>query len=69
MEGVGGAVVAAIVMLALSMARTAFLPAGGPDLLALAVAAASGLALSFRWLPTPLVILAAAAVGATAALC
>lgn len=67
MEGVGGAVVAAIVMLALSMARTAFLPAGGPDLLALAVAAASGLALSFRWLPTPLVILAAAAVGATAA--
>ncbi|MCE2727655.1 MAG: chromate efflux transporter [Planctomycetaceae bacterium] len=67
MEGVGAAVVAAIVMLAISMARTAFLPAGGADPLAMAVAAASGLALSFRWLPTPLVILAAAAVGATAA--
>lgn len=65
MDGVGAAVVAAIVMLALSMARTAFLPAGVPDPLAMAVAAASGLALSFRWLPTPLVILAAAAVGAS----
>jgi hypothetical protein len=55
--------VAAIVLLAVSLARTAFLPDGQPDLLAVAVAVASGLALAFRWLPTPLVILAAAAMG------
>jgi chromate transporter len=67
MEAVGAAVVAAIVLLAASLARTAFLPAGRPDPLAIVVAVASGLALAFRWLPTPLVILAAAAVGAAAA--
>ncbi len=67
MEAVGAAVVAAIVLLAASLARTAFLPAGRPDPLAIVVAVVSGLALAFRWLPTPLVILAAAAVGAAAA--
>ena len=67
MEGVGAAVVAAIVLLAASLARTAFLPEGRPDLIAVAVAVASGLALAYRWLPTPLVILAAAAVGITSA--
>lgn len=67
MEGVGAAVVAAIVLLAASLARTAFLPQGRPEPLAIAVAVASALALAFRWLPTPLVILAAAAVGAAAA--
>jgi chromate transporter len=66
MEAVGAAVVAAIVMLAISLARTAFLPAGRPAPLAVAVAAASGLALAYRWLPTPFVILAAAAVGVAA---
>lgn len=66
MEGVGAAVVAAIVILAVSMARTAFLPQGRLAPLAIVVAVASGLALSFRWLPTPVVVLAAAAVGAAA---
>jgi chromate transporter len=63
MEGVGAAVVAAIVLLAVSLARAAFLPDGGPDPFAVAVAVASGLALAFHRLPTPLVIIAAAAVG------
>jgi chromate transporter len=67
MEGVGAAVVAAIVILAASLARTAFLPDAELAPFPIVVAVASGLALAFRWLPTPLVILAAAAVGAAAA--
>jgi chromate transporter len=68
MTGVGAAVVAAILMLTLRLARDAFLPAGEPDLLAIAVAVASGVALVSGRASTPVVVLAAAAIGAVASL-
>jgi hypothetical protein len=63
MEAVGAAVVAAIVILALTMGRSCFLPNDRLDGAAIAVAVASGLALAYRWLPTPAVVLVAAAIG------
>ncbi|MFM8952371.1 MAG: chromate efflux transporter [Planctomycetaceae bacterium] len=68
MTGVGAAVVAAILMLTLRLARDAFLPAGQPDLLAVVVAVASGAALVSGRASTPVVVLAAAAIGAVASL-
>ncbi|MGB8854541.1 MAG: chromate transporter [Pirellulales bacterium] len=68
MTGVGAAVVAAILMLTLRLARDAFLPAGQPDLLAIAVAVASGVALVSGRASTPVVVLAAAAIGVVASL-
>lgn len=66
MEAVGAAVVAAIVSLALTMGRSCFLPDDRLDGLAIAVAVASGLALAYRWLPAPAVVLGAAAIGVAA---
>jgi chromate transporter len=68
MTGVGAAVVAAILMLTLRLARDAFLPAGQPDLLAIAVAVAGVAALVSGRASTPVVVLAAAAIGAVASL-
>ena len=68
MTGVGAAVVAAILMLTLKLARDAFLPAGQPDLPAIAVAVASAAALVSGRASTPVVVLAAAAIGAVASL-
>ncbi|MEY3203828.1 MAG: Chromate transport protein [Planctomycetota bacterium] len=68
MTGVGGAVVAAILMLTLRLAHDAFLPAGQPDVLAIAVAVAGGAALVSGRASTPVVVLAAAAIGVVASL-
>ncbi len=68
MAGVGAAVVAAILMLTLRLAHDAFLPAGQPDLVAIAVAVASATALISGRMSTPVVVLAAAAIGAVASL-
>jgi chromate transporter len=68
MTGVGAAVVAAILMLALRLAHDAFLPDGQPDLVAIAVAVASGAALVSGRASTPVVVLAAAVIGAVASL-
>ena len=68
MTGVGAAVVAAILMLTLRLAHDAFLPAGQPDLPAIAVAVAGGAALVSGRASTPVVVLAAAALGAVASL-
>jgi chromate transporter len=63
MEAIGAAVVAAIVILALTMGRACLVPEGRLDGFAIAVAVASGLALACRWLPAPAVVLGAAAIG------
>lgn len=63
MEAIGAAVVAAIVILAVTMAQSALLPEGRLNWVAAAVATVSGLALAYRWLPTPAVVLVAAAIG------
>lgn len=63
MEAVGAAVVAAIVILALTMGRSCFLPNDRLDGAAIAVAVASGLALAYRWLPASAVVLGAAGIG------
>lgn len=68
MTGVGAAVVAAILMLTLRLARDAFLPAGQPDLLAIAVAVAGGAVLAGGRASTPVVVLAAAAIGVVTSL-
>ncbi len=68
MTGVGAAVVAAILLLALRLAIDAFLPAGRIDPLAIVVAAAGAAALVTGWASTPVVVLAAAALGAVASL-
>ena len=69
MTGVGAAVVAAILMLAVRLAADSFLPAGHPDLLAMVAAAAAAAVLFSGRVPTHLVVLAAAAVGAAVSLC
>lgn len=66
MEAIGAAVVAAIVILALTLGRSCFLLEGRPNGVAIAVAVASGLALAYRWLPAPAVVLVAAAIGVAA---
>jgi chromate transporter len=63
MAAIGAAVVAAIVLLGLKLAAASFLTAGRPDLLAVAVAVASGVALLRGWASTPVVVATAAAVG------
>ena len=68
LTAVGCAVVAAIVMLILGLARDALVPGGRPAPLPIAVAAASGLVLARSQAATPLVVLAAAAIGAVAGL-
>lgn len=68
MTGVGAAVVAAILMLTLRLAADAFLPAGRLDPLAIAVALAAAAALVTGRASTPVVVLAAAAIGVGASL-
>jgi len=68
MTGVGAAVVAAILLLAARLAADAFLPAGRIDLLSITVAAAGSAALVTGRASTPVVVLAAAAIGAAASL-
>ncbi len=68
MTGVGTAVVAAILMLTLRLAADAFLPTGSVDPLAIVVALASAAALVRGWASTPVVVLAAAIIGAGASL-
>ncbi len=63
LHGVGAAVVAAIAILALSLARDALVDAGRVDAVGFAVAALATVALGWAKVPTPLVVLAAAAVG------
>ena len=64
MAAIGAAVVAAIVLLGLNLAVASFLPAGQLSLLPIAVAIVSGVALLRGWASTPVVVAAAAAVGA-----
>lgn len=64
MTAIGAAVVAAIVLLGLKLAVASFLPEGQPALLPIAVAIISAVALLRGWTSTPVVVAAAAAVGA-----
>jgi chromate transporter len=68
MAGVGPAVVAAILLLTLRLAADAFLPAGRLEPLAIAVALAAAAALVTGRASTPIVVLAAATIGAVTAL-
>lgn len=68
MTGVGAAVVAAILMLTLRLAIDAFVPHGRVDPLAVVVAVAGAAALVSGRVSTPVVVLAAAAIGAAAIL-
>ncbi|MFM7108502.1 MAG: chromate transporter [Planctomycetaceae bacterium] len=63
LHGVGAAVVAAIGILAVTLARGAFLDAGRLDPLSMAVAALAAAALGRAKVPTPLVVLVAAGAG------
>ena len=64
MTAIGAAVVAAIVLLGLKLAVVSFLPDGQPAVLPIAVAIVSAVALLRGWASTPVVVAAAAAVGA-----
>lgn len=64
MTAIGAAVVAAIVLLGLKLAVASFLPEGQLALLPIVVAAVSAVALLRGWASTPVVVTAAAAVGA-----
>ena len=64
MTAIGAAVVAAIVLLGLKLAVASFLPEGQPAVLPIAVAIVSAVALLRGWASTPVVVAAAAAVGA-----
>jgi chromate transporter len=64
MTAIGTAVVAAIVLLGLKLAVASFLPEGQPAPLPIAVAIVSAVALLRGWASTPVVVAAAAAVGA-----
>jgi len=64
MTAIGAAVVAAIVLLGLKLAFASFLPEGQLSLLPIAVAIVSAVALLRGWASTPVVVAAAAAVGA-----
>lgn len=63
LAAVGAAVVAAIALLAVRLARDAFLDTGRFDVVSVAIAALAAIALTVAKIPTPLVVLAAAAVG------
>ena len=63
LTAVGAAVVAAIALLAARLAHDAFLDHECLDVASVAVAALAALALAAVKIPTPLVVLAAAAVG------
>ena len=64
MTAIGAAVVAAIVLLGLKLAVASFLPEGQPAVLPITVAIISAVALLRGWASTPVVVAAAAAVGA-----
>ena len=64
MTAIGAAVVAAIVLLGLKLAFASFLPEGQPAVLPIAMAIISAVALLRGWASTPVVVGAAAAVGA-----
>jgi len=64
MTAIGAAVVAAIVLLGLKLAVASFLPEGHLLLLPIAVAIVSGVALLRGWAATPIIVAAAALVGA-----
>jgi chromate transporter len=63
LAAVGAAVVAAIALLATQLAHDAFLQSGRLDLVPVAIAALAAIALAGAKMPTPLVVLAAAAAG------
>ena len=63
LTAVGAAVVATIALLTARLAHDAFLPAGRLDIVAVVIAAAAAVALAAVKIPTPLVVLAAAAIG------
>jgi hypothetical protein len=63
MTAIGAAVVAAIVLLGIRLAAGAFFPQGNPQILPMVVAAACGVALALGRASTPVVVLAAAAIG------
>lgn len=63
LAAVGAAVVAAIALLAIRLAQDAFLPAGRLDAIAVVIAALAAVALAGAKAPTPLVVLATAALG------
>ncbi len=63
MAAIGAVVVAAIVLLAVRLAHAAWLPAGVPEIVPIVASLVAAAALALGKLPTPLVILAAAAFG------
>jgi chromate transport protein ChrA len=63
LAAVGAAVVAAIALLAIRLAQDAFLPAGRLHAIAVVIAALAAVALAGAKAPTPLVVLATAALG------
>ena len=63
LAAIGAVVVGAIALLAVRLGFEAFVPNGKPAILTLCVAIACGATLLRGWLPTPVVVLAAAAVG------
>jgi chromate transporter len=63
MAAIGAVVVAAIVLLAMRLAHAAWLPAGMPEIVPIVATLAAAAALAIGKLPTPVVILAAAAFG------
>jgi len=67
MAAIGAAVVAAIVLLGLRLAAGAFFPQGSPEIVPILVAIASGIVLATGRASTPVVVLAAAAIGMAAA--
>jgi len=67
MAAIGAAVVAAIVLLGLQLAAGAFFPQGSLEIVPLVVAAASGVLLATGRASTPVVVLAAAVLGAATA--
>ena len=64
MTAIGAAVVAAIVLLAIGLARAAWLPRGTPEPVPILVTLAAAVALVRGWATTPVVVAAAAALGA-----
>ena len=67
MTAIGAAVVAAIVLLGLRLAAGAFFPQGSPEIVPILVAAACGAVLALGRASTPIVVVAAAAIGMAAA--
>ncbi|MFM8735052.1 MAG: chromate efflux transporter [Pirellulales bacterium] len=68
MAAIGAVVVAAIVLLAIRLAAAAWLPDGAPEIVPMAASLVAACALAIGKVPTPIVIVAAAALGiATAA--